>query len=101
MITEQTRRRRRGRAIRKARRAQQHHRTAQSPFDRFHRWSSEGITATVARTLDALAGALVAIGTTARVAASRITPLLLTPRDGAGARRQLLHNGRAPRKGGR
>lgn len=101
MSTEQTLRRRRGRAIRKARREQQLRRPASSIVERFLRWCVDGVVDAVTRALDALADALVAGGITARVIASRITPLLLAPRDGAGARRQLLHNGRAPRKGGR
>ena len=101
MITEQTHRRRRGRAIRKARRAAQHRRPAPSPVWTFLDWCAGGFVDADTRTIDALADALVAIGTTARVAAARFTPLPFTPRDGAGARRQLLEHGRAPRRGGR
>ena len=90
MITEQTRRRRRGRAIRKHRRT----RAAMAPSNRL-----------VLDWLDAIWGRIRAAVRDAlgfvQVLAARATPLPLTPRDGAGARRQLLEHGRAPSRGGR
>lgn len=90
MTTEQTRRRRRGRAIRKHRRT----RTAMAPSNRP---ALDWIDAIWERIRAAVRDALGFV----QVLAARATPLPLTPRDGAGARRQLLEHGRAPSKGGR
>lgn len=85
MITEQTLRRRRGRQIRKARRVRaampQELRPALDWVDRI--W---------ARIRAAAAAAINFVQTLL----ARAAPLLLTPRDGAGSRRQLLRNGRKP-----
>lgn len=85
MITEQTLRRRRGRAIRKARRI----RTA---TPRELRPALDWVERIWARIRAAAAAAVNFVQTLA----ARMAPLLLTPRDSAGARRQLLHNGRKP-----
>lgn len=85
MITEQTRRRRRGRAIRKARRI----RTA---TPRELRPALDWVARIWARIRPAVAAAVNFV----QALSARVTPLLLTPSDGAGARRQLLHNGRKP-----
>ena len=90
MISEQTRRRRRGRAIRRHRRI----RAAMAPE---LRPAFDWVDAIWERTRAAARAAVDFV----QVLAARATPLLLTPRDGAGARRQLLEHGRAPRKGGR
>lgn len=84
--TKQTLRRRRGRQIRKARRVRaampQELRPALDWVDRI--WAR--IRAAAAAAWNFL-----------RALVARATPLLLTPRDGVGARRQLLDHGRAPR----
>ncbi|TDP76334.1 hypothetical protein DEU31_3041 [Brachybacterium sp. AG952] len=90
MITEQTRRRRRGRAIRKHRRA----RAAMAPSNRL---ALDWLEAIWDRIRAAVRDALGFV----QVLAARATPLPLTPRDGAGALRQLLEHGRAPRRGRR
>lgn len=90
MITEQTRRRRRGRAIRKHRRT----RAAMAPSNRLAR---DWLDAIWERIRAAVRDALGFV----QVLAARATPLPLTPRDGAGARPQLLEHGRAPSRGGR
>lgn len=86
MITEQTLRRRRGRQIRKARRI----RTA---TPRELRPTLDWVERIWARIRAAVAAAVNFVQTLV----ARMAPLLLTPRDGAGARRQLLEHGRAPR----
>lgn len=86
MITEQTRRRRRGRAIRKARRIR-------TGTPRELRPALDWLERIWARIRAAVAAAVNFVQTLA----ARATPLLLTPRDGIGARRQLLSNGRKPR----
>lgn len=90
MITAQMRRRRRGRAIRK------HHRIRAAMAPEL-RPALDWVDA-ISERIRAAARAAVDF---VQVLAARATPLLLTPRDGAGARRQLLERGRAPRKGGR
>ncbi|MFE7605760.1 hypothetical protein ACFU1Q_11420 [Brachybacterium paraconglomeratum] len=90
MITEQTRRRRRGRAIRKRRRV----RAAMAPENRP---ALDWVAAIWDRICAAVRDALDFV----QVLAARVIPLPLTPRDGAGARRQLLERGRAPRGGRR
>lgn len=97
MTTKQTLRRRRGRTIRKARRAARDRRVAPLTLAKFIALVDGGLQ----RAVDALAEAFATLWDTARVAAQRIMPLLFTPRDGAGARRQLLDHGRGPSKGGR
>lgn len=93
MITAQTRRRRRGRAIRKARRtARSRTSTVLSPLQLLSL-----IGRRIESTIDALARRFWDFWLTVRVAAARMLPLIFTPHDGAGARRQLLHNGRAPK----
>lgn len=86
MTTKQTLRRRRGRAIRKARRIR-----AATP--RELRPALDWAAQLWARIRAAVAAAVNFVQTLA----ARVTPLLLTPRDGVGARRQLLEHGRAPR----
>ncbi|MGO2311690.1 MAG: hypothetical protein ACTH6A_06670 [Brachybacterium tyrofermentans] len=97
MRTEQTLRRRRGRRIRKARRAARDRRVAPLTLAKFIALVDGGLQ----RAVDSLAEAFTALWDTACVAAQRLMPLLFTPRDGAGARRQLLDHGRGPSKGGR
>lgn len=95
MNTEQSLRRRRGRAIRKARRRRANpspRRAGGSPSELFR------VLGEILRSLQEVARDT---WVTFQVIARRLAPLLLTPRDGAGARRQLLHNGRGPRKGRR
>ena len=84
-MTEQTMRRRRGRAIRKARRVR-----AATP--RELRPALDWVDRVWARIRDAVKAAIHFV----QVLAARMG---LTPRDGAGARRHLLAHGRAPRRG--
>lgn len=84
--TKQTLRRRRGRQIRKARRVR-----AAMPQEL--RPALDWVTRIWARIRAAAAAAVNFV----QALLARATPLLLTPRDGAGARRQLLEHGRAPR----
>lgn len=86
MTTEQTRRRRRGRAIRRRRRLERQ----SAPEALYFRLAWDRIRHLARPAIEFL-----------MVAAARSTPLLFTPRDGAGARRQLLEHGRAPRRGRR
>lgn len=95
MITAQTIRWRRGRAIRKVRRVARTRRRTPLTVDAFPALCEGAFH----RTITALTDAFSSIGTTALVAASRVTPLIFPPRGSAGARRQLLERGRAPRRG--
>lgn len=86
MTSEQTSRRRRGRAIRRRRRLERE--SGQEAL--YFRMAWDRIREIARPAIEFL-----------MVATARGTPLLFTPRDGAGPRRQLLEHGRAPRKGGR
>ena len=90
MTTKQTLRRRRGRAIRKARRIARDI----NVDPQFLAQCIELIRSRIRLAIETLVQAAASIWQTICVAVLRGSPLLLTPR--AGTRRQLLHNGRKP-----